>query len=70
MVREEEGRLIRMNITIYDLLLWAVTLGVSFYTLSYALWLWKRKNKRGAVGVGILALLAFLYPGIILFFVH
>ena len=54
----------------YDLLLWGVALAVGLYTLSYAVWLWKKKNRRGALGVALLALLASFYPGIILFFVH
>jgi hypothetical protein len=55
-----------MNNTIYDYALMTVPLAVSFYTLSYALWLWRKKMLLGALGVGFLAFLATLYPGIIL----
>jgi hypothetical protein len=53
-----------------DSMLLLVTLGVAFYTLTYALWLWRKKNKVGAVGVALLAAISVLYPGFVLFFVH
>lgn len=54
----------------FDLLLWTVPLVISFYTLSYAWWLWRQKQRRGAFGVTVLALLTALYPGFVLFFIH
>ncbi|MCR4441283.1 MAG: hypothetical protein QHH10_03655 [Peptococcaceae bacterium] len=56
-----------MNESIYDYFLWLVTLAVGFYTLTYARWLWRKKNRRGALGTAVLALLAVLYPGFVLF---
>lgn len=29
-------------------------LAIGFYTLSFAAWLWRQENKRGAVGTAIL----------------
>ena len=55
------------NISIYDYVVWLIPLAVSFYTLSYALWLWRKKKKSGAVGVGLLALAAAVYPALLLF---
>ncbi|MBZ4653012.1 MAG: hypothetical protein JG781_350 [Peptococcaceae bacterium] len=59
-----------MSNLFYDLLLWTVPLVITFYTLSYAWWLWQQKQKRGAVGVAALALITALYPGFVLFFIH
>ncbi len=59
-----------MNNTFYDYVIWLIPLAVSFYTLSYALWLWRQKMRLGAVGVSILAFLAAFYAGIILFITH
>ncbi|PKM85900.1 MAG: hypothetical protein CVU87_14000 [Firmicutes bacterium HGW-Firmicutes-12] len=53
-----------------DSLLLLVPMGVAFYTFTYALWLWRKKNKVGAVGVFILAVISVIYPGFVLFFVH
>lgn len=55
---------------LYEAFLWLFPLAIGFYTFSYARWLWRQKNKRGALGVALLALLATLYPGFVLFFVH
>jgi len=54
---------------ISDYLLWLAPLAISFYTLSYARWLLREKNRCGAAGVAVLALAAALYPGIVLFFI-
>ncbi|MEW6696093.1 MAG: hypothetical protein ACOY35_13155 [Bacillota bacterium] len=35
-------------------LLALIPLAVGIYTLSFAGWLWKQKNKRGAVGTALL----------------
>lgn len=54
----------------YDVLLELIAVAISIYTLSFALWLWRDKKVRGALGVAFLALLSVLYPGFVLFFVH
>ena len=59
-----------MGYFFFDLLLWTIPLVISFYTLSYAWWLWQQKQRRGAFGVAALALLTALYPGFVLFFIH
>lgn len=59
-----------MNPLFTDFILWMVPLAVGFYTLTYARWLLGQKNRLGAVGVGILALVTALYPGFVLFFIH
>jgi len=56
-----------MNNSAYDYFLWLAALMVGFYTMTYARWLWRKKNRRGAVGTAVLALLAALYPGFVLF---
>lgn len=33
-----------------------IVLAVAAYTLSFAAWLWRQKNKRGAVGTFLLTL--------------
>lgn len=43
---------------------------ISFYTLSYALWLVGKKQKWAAFGTAFLAVLAILYPGYVLFYIH
>lgn len=53
-----------------NLLIWCLPLIISFYTLSYARWLWLKKEKIAAVGVVVLAAIATVYPGILLFIVH
>lgn len=53
-----------------DIVLLLITMGIAFYTLTYALWLWKQKNKLGAMGVAFLAGMSVLYPAFVLFFVH
>lgn len=59
-----------MNNLVYDVLLELIAVAISIYTLSFALWLWRNKKVRGALGVAFLALLSVLYPGFVLFFVH
>lgn len=59
-----------MKFTLYDSMIWLVPLMVGFYTITYARWLWRQKQKRAAIGVATLAGLATLYPGYVLFFVH
>jgi len=59
-----------MNFSLYDLLLWCIPLGVGFYTLTYARWLWQQKQKKAAFGVAALAGFASIYPGIVLFLIH
>lgn len=59
-----------MKYFFFDFMLWLISLAVGFYTMTYARWLLKKKNKRAAIGVGILALFTVLYPGIVLFFIH
>lgn len=59
-----------MKNIVYEGLLWLVPLGVGIYTLSYAKWLWQKKNKKGAIGVATIAALAVLYPGFVLFVLH
>lgn len=59
-----------MNNMFYDFVLWLLPLAVGFYTLTYARWLFRKKNKKGAVGVALLAVLTILYPGFVLFFIH
>lgn len=59
-----------MNNYFYDFVLWLLPLAVSFYTMTYARWLFDKKNKRGAVGVAVLAVFTALYPGFVLFFIH
>ena len=46
-----------------------VVLLISIYTLSYMLLLWRKKIKKGAVGVLLLALAAILYPVFVVFFI-
>lgn len=53
-----------------DYLLWGLAMVAGFYTLTYAYWLWKKKNLRGALGVVAIAFLTVVYPGIILFFLQ
>jgi hypothetical protein len=59
-----------MSNILHDAVLWLGAGVISFYTLSYARWLWNQKMKRGAIGVAVLAFLSFMYPGFVLFFVH
>lgn len=59
-----------MGNPVSDYLLWLAPLIIGFYTLSYARWLLRKKNRQGALGVAVIALVAALYPGIVLFFVH
>lgn len=59
-----------MSNIIYEGLLWLIPLGISVYTLSYARWLWEKNNKKGAIGVAALAVISFIYPGFVLFFIH
>lgn len=59
-----------MSLSLYDLIVWTVPLTVSFYTLTYALWLWRQKQKKAAVGAAVLAVLTAVYPGVVLFLVH
>lgn len=53
-----------------DCFIWLIPLAVGFYTLTYAKWLWQKNFRFGACGIGVLALLAALYPGYVLFFIH
>lgn len=39
-----------------------IIIAVSFYTATYALWAWRHKQRRGAVGAFILAWLALITP--------
>ncbi|AEF94187.1 hypothetical protein Desca_1328 [Desulfotomaculum nigrificans CO-1-SRB] len=41
-------------------LLALVPLAVGAYTISFAVWLWQQKNKRGAVGTILLTVLTLL----------
>lgn len=59
-----------MGNTATDYLLWLVCVVVSAYTLSYAWWLFKKRERRGAVGVALLAFITALYPGIVIFFIN
>lgn len=43
------------NVVIFVLLAWTL-----FYTVSYGLWTWKRKNRLGAVAIFIIALLVII----------
>jgi len=46
-----------MNIVIF------ITLAcTSFYTISYGVWTWKKKNKLGAVMIFVVALAVFVLP--------
>ncbi|MCR4401876.1 MAG: hypothetical protein NUW12_03720 [Firmicutes bacterium] len=40
----------------------SVPIVVALYTLSFGLWLWRRKNVRGAVGVFLLAACCLAVP--------
>ena len=40
---------------LYDLVIWCGPLAISFYTLTYARWLWQQKQKKAALGVAALA---------------
>jgi hypothetical protein len=44
-----------MSVLLSDLLLWLVALCVGLYTLVYARWLLRRKNKRAGWGGGFLS---------------
>ena len=46
-----------------------VVLFVSVYTLSYMSWLWRKKKKKEAIGVLILALTGVIYPIFVAFFI-
>ena len=46
-----------------------VVLLISIYTLSYMVWLWRKKMKKGAMGVLLLVLASIFYPVFVLFFV-
>lgn len=59
-----------MSILWTDIFLMLIALGIAFYTLTYALWLWRQNNKSGAFAVVLLAAIGILYPGFVLFFVH
>ncbi|MDD2402104.1 MAG: hypothetical protein PHI90_07130 [Clostridia bacterium] len=59
-----------MSNLISNILFLLVAFVVSFYTLTYARWLWHEKNIRGALGVILLALISFFYSGFVLFFGH
>ncbi|HOB81430.1 MAG TPA: hypothetical protein PLQ33_02495 [Peptococcaceae bacterium] len=59
-----------MSVLLSDLLLWLVALCVGLYTLVYARWLLRRKNKRAGWGVAFLAVFAVLYASFVLFFLH
>lgn len=43
-------------------LILAIIAAVSFYTATYALWAWRQKKRRGAVGVFILSWLTLVTP--------
>jgi hypothetical protein len=58
------------SVLITDILLWLIAILVGLYTWVYALWLWRKKQKKGAFGVAVLAVFAVLYTGYVLFFVH
>ncbi|MDA8233893.1 MAG: hypothetical protein M0Z31_03620 [Clostridia bacterium] len=47
-----------------------VTIGVFIYTLNFVLWLFRRKEYRGAVGVFLLGVAAVVVPMYALFFQH
>lgn len=42
--------------------IFAIIVAVGFYTATYALWAWRKKCRRGAVGVFILSWLALITP--------
>lgn len=44
-----------------------ILLIVSIYPFSYARYNWNKKNKLGAVGSVLLAILVIVYPAVILF---
>ncbi|MHB0885743.1 MAG: hypothetical protein ACYC6I_05190 [Bacillota bacterium] len=41
---------------------------VAAYTMAYAVETWRQKNRAGAIGVGIIALVAVVLPAAMLFF--
>ncbi|MDX9871300.1 MAG: hypothetical protein RBT41_02630 [Clostridia bacterium] len=53
-----------------DGFLMLIVLGIAFYTLTYAWWLWRQKNKGGAFGVAVLAVFSVLYAGFVLFIIQ
>ncbi len=59
-----------MRINIAEVFIWLIPLIVSIYTLSYGVWLWRKKQIWSAFGVLVLAIITALYPGYVLFFIH
>ncbi|MGI6588715.1 MAG: hypothetical protein ACOX2N_08110 [Peptococcia bacterium] len=53
---------------IYKLFFLLVAMTISFYTLTYMVWLWRQKKRRGALGVLFLALASLFYSVFVLFF--
>ncbi|MDA8235638.1 MAG: hypothetical protein M0Z31_12720 [Clostridia bacterium] len=47
-----------------------VTIGVFIYTLNFVLWLFRRKDYRGAIGVFLMGVAAVVVPMYALFFLH
>lgn len=45
------------NVVVCVLLVWA-----TFYTVSYGIWTWKKKNILGAITIFIMALLEIIIP--------
>lgn len=45
-----------------SILTFGIIILVSFYTATYALWAWRKQNRRGAVGVFLLAWLTLVTP--------
>lgn len=46
----------------------AFLLCVAFYTVSYGIWIWKKRNRLGAVMIFLVAIIAVILPIYILIF--
>lgn len=55
---------------VYKIFFLLIAMLISFYTLSYMVWLWRKKKRRGALGVFLLALVSLFYPVFVLFFLQ
>ena len=53
---------------IINLLIMLAILWVFIYSMSFGVWTWKNKNRFGGMMVMCFALIAFVLPGYILFF--